>query len=666
MAESREDRLHRYLSMAQELENASANSARRRRIERREKMYRQDWAHPQNDGKRYLVDPMPFVTGTRAQDKICSQPYQLVCRSELPDVTPFVEMGMAPNDRDLQVMLQDAARGARKRADLIEANARGLLRKIESQQGVNVLRLLARNAAVPAYAGPLRIGFDPDAAAEAGVLPLFIQALDPRSYYEVPGTGAANGPKMVIYTRRARRATLESEGWGFSDKGQRTLDKLEPETQITIYDVWEKVRKPAKRAKATAPAAPLDPEMGVGELDSMGAALEPADAPLPDVPTGPTVELWHCIIADGGELNREFLKPPTDMAKSFGLTRIPYVYRPVRPSAFAMDEYPGHDATGFLDVYFANWEERCWLLSASLQLMDKAVNPPTVGKTREGVDVQADIPGAHHDIRPDESIELLLPRTPLDYVNQSWQLLEQLTQRGTFSAPSYGEGANSMSGLMTGRLQQAGEEALGSTIFAVESALADLFGILALMASIYLRDGSYVVPTRGLESAPLDAGLFAGTEIFEVKLPAMTPMELAQQAAIWMQLSAPRPDGSKFLSDSTAREQSRSIPYEHEEAEKIRGEQFSMVKLEAIKVGQVEAATAREESAKNMQAEAVSQVNAERAAQASQQQMMEREVGVPQGAPPLPSDGRPDSPAQPTAPTPPPVWAPAQPMRGVG
>lgn len=583
-----------WLEVAGHLESAHMPIARR--IEERERLYHTEWDMPREEGIEYVIDKTPEYVGDRARGKIVAQPYVLTCRTDLSDALagPDPELGANYDPAGLQEWQEAAKLQARKKADQIEATMRGIMAQIENQQGLSLDRMLSYNAVIDGYAGPVRVGYDELAASEKNYrcIPLTVQVLDPRSCFVIPDSGAGIGPRMVIYKKRAQKRALLHEGWDVVDDAKFLSVSLE--TEMTVYDCWEKVR--------------------VREGDGM------------------VCQIWHCMIVSGGaEYNlSDFLKAPVDMTKARGIWRIPYVMRPVAPKPYTLAGFEDRQAKGFLDVLADNFDIRCKILSWQAQMVAQRVNPSTIQKTKQPVDVDLVTPGASNQIDIDEEIEIPRMDTRPE-IAQAWGMLEQLTQRGTFASATFGEGVNQQSGLMTGRLQEAGEEPLGDPRVAVEGALADVYSVVGMFAAVYLQEGSYKVRQGRNEVAPLDVSVLSGHEIYDVTLPGMSKAEQAQQAAIFKQLSEPRPDGSKFLSDETARELSGLVPYAHLEEGRITAEQDRTVDLEKIKDEIRTRNAMRAENVKDQMAQGQAAIELEREkakAQAEFQQEMAKAAGT--------------------------------------
>ena len=603
--------LGRLIDLAQQLEYSGEAQARREVVERRLQMYYGRWNVQKQEGLNYVLDTMPRVVGDRAQDKLCAQPYTLTVRSDVSQLTVLDPM-MAPDE--IKAQNQDIAKAARDLADRKEAQLRGMSRLMEAQRGIDILRGLAYSASVCGFAGPLRLGFDESALAEKA-LPLHVQLLDPRSFLYMPDGGAGRGPRLVIYKRRAKRQILEYEGWDLTNNPK--IDRIDPDTEVTIYDCWEKER------------------------------------------TSKGLKLWHSIILDGGEITRDFLKERVDLYKLKGLSRIPYVFRAVRPGSFADDLYPYSGSAGFLDILSPNWEFRCKLLSWQAQMVQLNVDPPTAVFSRQPTEVDVITPGAQHQMDPGDNIEILTNPQARPEIGQAQQILDIQTQRGTFAATSFGEGSNQMSGLMTGRLQQSSEEALGSTRAALESAIADYFNLIAIFANVYLKGNNIVVPLRGTEAGLLDPEIFNGTEVMEVSIPGMTVMEQMQQGANARALSEPRSDGSKWASDETTRRMSGAFPYEAQETQAILRESWKVIELERVKRMQLEKEVQREEEIKDLK----HKMQMQQQMMAAQQQQQGQPLAVDPAQAQQP-EGVAASPLAESMPEPEFEWNPRQPQSG--
>ncbi len=602
-AQSDAEALARWVGIAQELENAHGMTVKW--VDRREELYRANWQIPKgaDPNLEYVPDTTPQFVGDRAIDKLVAQPYSVTVRGDLTEaMSAEVPPDTALDPEGMTEYVEGLKLAARKQADKKEATARGLMELIERQQGWSIPRALSYNTAIDAYAGPLRVAYDEDAQYE-GLIPIFVQVLDPRSCYIVPDNRAGQGPKLVVYKRQARKQDLLDEGWDLLNDASTALGQLGLDHQMTVLDCWEKKRVREAARKGGKP----------GKL---------------------TCQVWHAIIVLGGDSAEGFLKEPSRMDRR-GITEIPYSCRPVRRKPWMGGPHDEDRAKGFLDVFDKNWEVRCKLLSWQAQLVHQAVNPPKVHKGKQSQEIDLVTPGATNTIDTDESIEVPASQARPE-IAQAWGMLENLTERGTFSAASFGQGVNQLSGIMTGRLQEAGEEPLGSSREALEGALGDLYRLVVMFARAYLTRGDYTVPLGATEAGPLDVSLFNGKEIWQVKLPGLSRIEAAQMAANFKMLSEPRSDGSRWVSDSTTRELSGLVPYEHLEEDRIRAEAWRSIMLDKLRAAQLQRVMQREQNVKDQMAQGETQINLQRELASAQQNYQQQQLNQPppQGGPP--------------------------------
>lgn len=576
-----------WIRKAGELE--SAHGARNDKINEREQIYHKDWkgGPDENDENvERVVDIMPAVVCDRAVDKITSMPAVLRCRSELNDLEslpPEVLQMVMNSPEAMEDAIQKLEKRSRDLADLKESTVLGLIQRLERQQRQRLVRPIARNAVVDGFAGPVRWGYDENCSEELGSLPFYFQVLDPRCYYELQSVGSGFGPRFSVYKREASRLALDAEGWDVFGSG--VLDELAPDAIATVYDCWQRVRKPGKGK--------------------------------------PTFELWHCIILHGGagEQLTEFLKKPTNMAK-LGMNAIPYVCVPVREDPYANANYPGEREHAFIDPYLQNWPARCRLLSRQAELVAMAVEPTTVTRSKGPVDVEVGR-GANIQVDTDESVEVLrLNADPT--IAQAWNMVESQTQRGTFAAASYGEGTNINSALQAGRLQEASEGSLAAPRDAVQLALECSVTILTDLMRAFGKRRQFKVPGRGFSTALLDPKGLSGEEIWEVQLPSMSRVEANQQAAAAKALSEPRQDGTKWIADETSREMSGVLQNEHQESSRLEGEMRRKIEMVDVPASQLQNQAAIE-----------NKMNEARAQMAFQQEA-QQQAGAPQ-APEAPS-----------------------------
>lgn len=594
-----------WIGQVSSLEGASG--PRNGRVDARETIYHKDWRggpDPNDPNVERIVDIMPAVVCDRAVDKLCSMPPVLRCRSELVDVTqlpPEVLQTVMSDPVQMEEAVQRLEKHQRDLADLKEAAVLGMVGRLERQQRQRLVRALSRNAVVDGFAGPVRWGFDPDATGELGALPFYFQVLDPRCYFELATIGAGFGPRLVIYKRMARRLDLDAEGWDVFGSG--ALDELAPDAIATVYDCWQRVRKAAKgRTKAS-------------------------------------FELWHAIILHGGADSgvTEWLKKPTDMAK-LGMHAIPYACVPVRQDPWVNEHYPEDREHAFIDPYIQNWPARCRMLSRQAELVAMAVEPTTITRAKSPVDVEVGR-GNNIQVDTDESVEILgLNANPT--IAQAWQMVESETQRGTFAAASYGEGTNINSALQAGRLQEASEASLSAPRDSVQLCLEASFTIIGDLIAAFGKGKQFKVPGRGFSTAYLDPKDLHGDEVWEVTLPSMSRVEANQQAAAAKALSEPRSDGTKWVSDETAREMSGVMQNEHQETSRLEGE--AMRKLEQVTVP---------EARIQAQVQTENKMNEARAQMAMQQEQ-QQQLGVPQAPQGPPPPGVANSPQAASQPDP--------------
>lgn len=606
MAESRTDQLDRYLKLAAELENSAEVRARVDKINMRQRLYHTEWPIERSPNVHYQEDPTPKIVAERAMAKLMAQPPVFECVQDLKQLeversADAMLDAVAPGADQQQ--LRELKRMARVRADRVETTVGQLLKRIEFQQKRSLLQALDWSACITGFAGPIRWMYSPEASAEAGCVPLCWQSLDPRSYFQVDDPYGV-GPRLVIYKRRATRGQLEREGWPVHGT---KLETLELDAQVTIFDVWEKVRKEKGRK-------------GSGEYE---------------------LELWHSIIADGlnkdgsESYHREFLKKPVNMAAR-GLTWIPYIFRPVMPASFIHESYPGDTSICFLDVLEITHGTSSYMMSYLVQQMALAVNPPVLATTHAPTDADVVSPGAVNHVLPGEKIEIMDNPWAGRAIDQTFEVVQGHQQKGTFAAASYGEGARQMSGLMTGRLQQASEVALDPTRETVAAAYGDCLSALSMLAAVY-----QVEP------------ILTGTELYVCRLPGLSKIEQAQQASNARALAEPFPDGQRFLSVETARALAEIVQDEHEESMRELRERGRNVYMERVKEQQLQ-----------MVGQAVGQVNAQREAMAAMQGQ-QASLGMAQPEPMGPDTGVAQSPLVEQMPEPEDEWAPMQYQPGV-
>jgi hypothetical protein len=216
-------------------------------------------------------------------------------------------------------------------------------------------------------------------------------------------------------------------------------------------------------------------------------------------------------------------------------------------------------------------------------------------------------PGAVNQIAPGEDADTIGGGEALREIAQAWSMLEAMTQRGTFSAVSFGESARSLSGLQTGRLQSSSEESLTATRLAIESTLSQSYEIVAMLAKAFLGQGSYAIPLEANLAVPLNVELIPDGVTFRIRIPLMSRQEQAQIGGMWKALSDPRPNGSRFISDETARELAL-IPDATNEDERTRRELYHELIVDQVRQMQAKRDAERVENVEDMQAQAQAQM----------------------------------------------------------